>query len=275
VRVLVVEATQLAKATAPRRAAAQQTAQATRAALYPQWQRRWFAWEAEAHQAAPLCRRELAVRSQGLTSTVVSAWGPATPARRGRPPTHAPRSQRQGWRVPWQGREASQGLTAQARRERRVGLATTVLDVPPRADAERVRADKGQPAAERRGKGAKKPAALAPLFWETPTRMAALGWGYLRALLVDPLVERHGRTALGERGAPLPERPAPSPRPTARPVFQLMRTMAVVTLVWAGQRRRHVTTLQAHQLHGSSLLGDGEALDTGPHRNSGELRGNS
>jgi hypothetical protein len=81
-------------------------------------------------------------------------------------------------------RAASQVLTAQARRERRCVLATNVLAVPQLSDAELVRAYKGPPAAELRLKGAKNPAALAPLFVETPRRMAALGGVYLIALLV-------------------------------------------------------------------------------------------
>jgi hypothetical protein len=275
VRRLVVESTQLAKAKAAPLAAAQQTAQDTLAALYQPRQRRWFACEAEAPQAASLGRRELALRDQVLTDTVAAAGGPDTQATRGRSPQHAPRPQRQVWRVTRQGRAASQGLTAQARRERRFGLATNGLDVQPRSDAALARADQEQPAAESRCKWAKSPAALAPLFLETPTRMAAWGGVHVLALLGYPLVERHVRKALVERGDPLPDRPAPSPCPTARTVSQLRRTMALVTLRWAGQCRRHVTTLKAHQLHGLGLLGDGEVIDTGPHRNSGSLRGNS
>jgi transposase len=269
VRLLVVESTQLAKAKAPRLAAAQPTEQDTLAALYQQWQRRWFACEADAHQAATLCLRELAVRYHVLTYTVASEWVPDRHATRGRPPKHAPRPQRQVWRVTWRVREASQVLTAQARRASRFVLATNVLDVQQLSDAELLRAYKGQPAAELSFKWAKNPAALAPIFLETPTRIAALGCVYLIALLVYTLVERQVRKALVERGETLPDRPAPSQRPTARTVFQLMRTIAVVTLLWAGQRRRQVTTLNAHQLHVLGLLGYGEAIYTMPHRNSG------
>jgi hypothetical protein len=217
VRLWVVEATPLATAKAPRLAAAQPTEQDTRAALDQPWQRRCFAGEAEAHQAATLCLRELALRDQVLTYTVASAGVPDKQATRGRPPTHAPRPQRQVWRVTWPGREASQVLTAQARRERRCGLATTVLDGPPRSDAERWRASKGQPAAARRGTWAKHPAVLAPSFVETPTRLAAVGGGDVSALLGSTLVERHVRKALAARGETLPDRPALSQRPTAAP----------------------------------------------------------
>src|SRR5262249_22746876 len=118
-------------------------------------------------------------------------------------------------------------------------------------------------------KWAKHPAAMAPIFLETPARMAALGCVYLIALLVDTLVERQVRTALVERGETLPDRPAPSQRPTARTVFYLMRHIAVVTLPWARRSSRQVTTLNAHQLHVIRLLGYEPMIDEIPHQNSG------
>jgi hypothetical protein len=67
---------------------------------------------------------------------------------------------------------------------------------------------------------------------------------YLIALLVYTLIERQVRKRLVERDETLPDRPAPSQRPTARTVFQLMRNIAVVTLGWAGQLHRQVTTVK-------------------------------
>jgi hypothetical protein len=71
------------------------------------------------------------------------------------------------------------------------------------------------------------------------------------------------------RGETLPDRPAPSQCPTARTVFQLMRNIAVVTLVWAGQRHRQVTTLSHLQRHVIGLLGYDASSYALPHRNSG------
>jgi hypothetical protein len=56
---------------------------------------------------------------------------------------------------------------------------------------------------------------------------------YLLALLVYSLVERHVRTSLAARGDTLPDRPAPSQRPTARSVLHLMRNIAGSG--WSGQ----------------------------------------
>jgi len=148
-------------------------------------------------------------------------------------------------------------------------LATQVLEAEPLSEAERLRASKGQPAAELRCKWAKNPAAMAPLFLETPTRLAALGWVSLSARLRDTLVARHVRNSLAARGEPVLDRPAPSPRPTARTVFQRRRTLAVVTVVGAGPRHRQVTPLNAVQGQVISLLGDASAISTRPHRNSG------
>lgn len=268
-RFLVVESTQLANAKAPRWAAAQQTEEATLAALQRQWQRRAFACEADAHQAATLCLRELALHSHHLTYTVGAEWVSEKRPTRGRPPKDAPSRQCQVWRVTWQVHEATEAITARARREARFVLATNVLDVHQLSDAELLQAYKGQPAAELSFKWAKNPAAIAPIFLETPTRIAALGCVYLLALLVYTLVERQVRKSLAERGETLPDRPAPSQRPTARTVFQLMRNIAVVSLWWAGQAHRQVTALNAHQRHVIHLLGCERSLYTLPPRNSG------
>jgi transposase len=268
-RFLVVESTQLAKAKAPRLAAAQQAEQTQLVALQQQWQRRSFACEADAHQAASLCLQELALHTHHLTFTVASEWVPVKRAVRGRPPKGAPRPQRQVWRVRWQVQAATDALATQAQRERRFVLATNVLDAQQLTDADLLQAYKGQPAVELSFKWAKNPAAIAPIFLETPTRIAALGCVYLIALLVYTLVERQVRKQLAERGDTLPDRPAPSSRPTARTIFQLMRNLAAVTIVWAGQRYRQVTPLNPVQLRVLNLLGYEESIYALEHQNSG------
>jgi hypothetical protein len=57
-----------------------------------------------------------------------------------------------------------------------------VLDSQQLTDADLLRAYQGQPAVELRLKWAQNPAAIAPIFLETPTRMAALGGVDLMAL---------------------------------------------------------------------------------------------
>jgi transposase len=268
-RFLVVDSTQLAKAKAPRWATAQQTEGSMLAALQLQWQRRTFACETDAHQAATLCLRELHLHSHHLTYTVSAEWVPAKRMTRGRPPKDAPHPRRQVWCVTWQVQEATEAIGLRAQREGRFVLATNVLEVQHLSDAELLRAYKGQPVAELSFKWAKNPAAIAPIFLETPTRIAALGCLYLIALLVYTLVERHVRKRLADRGETLPDRPAPSQRPTARTVFHLMRNIAVVTLQWAWPSYRQVTTLNAHQLHVIRLLGYEPTIYGIPHRNSG------
>src|SRR6266498_3460314 len=243
-RFLVVESTQLAKAKAPRLTAAQQAEQGMLTALQQQWQRRTFTCEADARQAATLCLRALALHYHQLTYTLDAEWVPAKRATRGRPPKDAPCPQRQVWRVSWQVQEATAAIMAQAQRERRFVLATNVLETQHLSDADLLRAYKGQPA-------------------------VALSCVYLMALLVYTLVERQVRKRLTERRETLPDRPAPSQRPTARTVFQLMRNLAVVTLQRARHSHRHVTTLNAHQLHVLRLLGYAPSIYGLPHRNSG------
>jgi transposase len=268
-RVLVVESTQLAKTKAPRLAAAQRAEQTQLVALQQQWQRRTFACEADAPQAASLCVRELALHSHHLTFTIAPEWIAARRTTRGRPPKGAPRPQRQVWRVTWQVQEAPDAINLRAQRERRFVLATNVLDAQHLSDADLRRAYKGQPAVELSVKWAKNPAALAPIFLETPTRSAALGCVYVIALLVYTLVEWHVRKGLAERRETLPDRPAPSQHPTARTVCYLMRNMAVVTLQWARRAQRQVTMLKAHHLHVIRLLGYEPSIYTPPRQNSG------
>jgi transposase len=267
-RLLVVESTQLAKAKASRRAAAQQAERVLLDSLQAQWQRRTFACEADARQAATLCLRELRVDHHQLTYTVSADWVPAKRTTRGRPPKAASRPQHQVWRVSWHVHEAIEAIRARAQRESRFVLATNVVTPQDLSDTDLLRAYKGQPAAELSFKWAKNPAAIAPIFLETPTRIAALGCVYLLALLAYSLVERQVRKRLVEGGETLPDRPAPSRHPTARTVFQLMRNIAVVTLHWAGQAHRHVTTLNAHQLHVIRLLGYNLSIYALPQRNS-------
>ena len=268
-RFLVVESTQLAKAKAPRLAAAPQTEGSMLAELQQQWRRRTFACDTDAHQAATLGLRELRLHSHRLSYTVSAAWIPAKRTTRGRPPKDAPPPQRQVWCVTWLVQEATEAMSLRAQREGRFVLATDVLEVQHLSDAELLRADKGQPAVELSFKWAKNPAAIAPIFLETPTRIAALGCLYLIALLVYTLVERHVRKRLAALGETLPDRPAPSQRPTARTVFHLMRNSAVVTLPWARRPSRQVTTLNAHQLHVIRLLGYEPTIYGIPPRNSG------
>jgi transposase len=216
-----------------------------------------------------LCLRERRLHSHHLTYAVSAEWASAKRTTRGRPPKDAPRPQRQVWRVTWQVQEATEAMSLWAQREGRVVLATNVLEVQPLSEAELLRAYKGPPAAELSFKWAKNPAAIAPIFLETPTRIAALGCLYLIALLVSTLVERQVRNSLAARRETLPDRPMPRQRPTARTVFQLRRNIAVVTLDWAGRHLRQVTTLHAPQLHVIDLLGYDRSISTLPQPNSG------
>jgi transposase len=188
---------------------------------------------------------------------------------RGRPSKEASRPQRHIWRVVWQVQKATEAIKRRAQREGRVGLATNVLDAQHRSDADLLRAYKGQPAVELSFKWAKNPAAMAPIFLDTPTRIVALGDVYVSALLVYTLVERQVHKGLAERGEPLPDRPAPSQHPTARTVFHRMRHIAVVLLQWTGGSQRHVTVLNGHQLQVIRLLGYDPSIYTLPRRNSG------
>jgi hypothetical protein len=139
-RWLVVESTPLAKAQAPRLAATPQAEHVMLADLHQPWQRRRFACEADAQQAAALCLRELRLHSHHLTDTVSAEWVPAQRPTRGPPHKEAPRPQCQVWRVTWPVQEATDAISRRAQRECRFVLATKVLEVRPLSDAELLQA---------------------------------------------------------------------------------------------------------------------------------------
>jgi hypothetical protein len=136
------------------------------------------------HLGGHVVPAEAALAPQHLTDTVSAEWGPAKRTTRGRPPTDARRPQRQGWGVSWQVQEAPEASGLRAPREGRCVLVTHGLAVHHRSDAARLRAYTGQPGAALSGKGAKTPAAIAPIGLEPPTRMAVLGGLSVIALLV-------------------------------------------------------------------------------------------
>jgi hypothetical protein len=126
-RWLVVASTPLAKAKASRRAAVQHIERGLLSDRQAQWQRRTFACEADAYQAASLGLKELRVHHHRLADTVSADWVPAKRITRGRPPQGASRPQRQVWRVRWHVHEATEASRTRAQRERRVVLVTNVL----------------------------------------------------------------------------------------------------------------------------------------------------
>jgi transposase len=144
--------------------------------------------------------RGLSLHHHHLTYTVGTEWIPEKRATRGCPPKDAPRPQRQVWRVSWQVHQATEAIAMQDQRERRFVLTTNVLEAEHLGDADLLRAYKGQPAVELSFKWAKNPASIAPIFLETPTRIAALGCVYLIAMLIYTLVDRQLRKSLAERG---------------------------------------------------------------------------
>jgi hypothetical protein len=212
-RWLVVESTPRAKANAARLTAAQQAGRGMLATRQEQWQRRTFACEADAQQAAALCLRERRWHSHHLTDTVSPAWGPTKRATRGRPRKDVPPPQRQVWRVMWQVQEATDAISRWAQRERRLVLVTKVVEAQQLSDTARLRAYQGQPAAELSCTWAKNPAAIAPILLDTPTRMAALSGVYLIARLVSTLVERQVRQGLAARGGNTARAPGAQPAP--------------------------------------------------------------
>ncbi|MFQ6090357.1 MAG: IS1634 family transposase [Candidatus Bipolaricaulia bacterium] len=164
----------------------------------------------------------------------------------------------------WEIEEAPEAVEARVQREGCFVLATDVLDEGGLSDAQLLQAYKGQHRVERGFRWAKNPAAIAPIFLKKPTRIAALGFVYLVALLIYTLVERQVRQELAERGEQVGKGTWATAKPTARTVFRLMRGISSIVIALGEVRKKQVTTLREEQVRILDLMGFEEAVYAPP-----------
>jgi transposase len=112
--------------------------------------------------------------------------------------------------------------------ERRYVLATSILDNEKLPDDEILKAYKGQAGVELNFKWTKNPAAVAPIFLNTPERILALGFVYLVALMVYTLMERLIRKELKKEGNVIKGNKGMTDNPTGRVLFKNFRGISVV-----------------------------------------------
>ncbi len=253
-RFLVMESTQLARPKAPRLTAMEQTERAMLAALQERWQRWAFACEADAHQAAILCRRELSLHSHHLTYTVAPEWGPRQAGRAGTAAHGFLASPAPGVAGPLGGQEATEAITTQAQRERRFALATDVLDGQQLTDADLLRAYKGQPAVELSFKWARTQRPLRPSSWRPRLDCGAGPRVPDRAAGVRPHPAASSQKPCDARGNLTPSpRSQPAPHCPHRVPAHAQHCRRDPGAV--GQCHRQVTALSPVQLRVVGLLG--------------------
>jgi transposase len=133
--------------------------------------------------------------------------------------------------------------------ESRYVLATSILDKEKLPDDEILKVYKGQAGVELNFKWAKNPAAVAPIFLNTPDRILALGFVYLVALMVYTLMERQIRKRLKEEGEVIKGNKGKTDNPTGQVLFKNLRGISVAVFTIGDQIYKNTTNLtRMHEL---------------------------
>jgi transposase len=251
-RFLVVHSTQLQKQKAATRQKERRRERDRLEKRLTSWSGREFACAADAREAGERFSQEESGKHHRLQGRVYEEEVIGRYPRRGRPRSGESRPKRKVFRVAWQIEEVAE---ASRPPEGCFVLATDVLEEQRLSDVELLQAYKGQQRVETSFRWAKNPAAIAPIFLEKPTRIAALGFVYLVALLVYTLVERQVRRGLAESGESVGKGARATEKPTAQTVFRLLQGVAAVVLCVGGERKKVVTTLTADQKRIVRLMG--------------------
>jgi hypothetical protein len=125
-------------------------------------------------------------------------------------------------------------------------LATTI-DEQSCGDAEIVQAYRDQTATVERGfRWIKNPAAISPVWLETPKRIAALAMLTVVGLLVYGLIQRQVRQYLTQHEASIPGNKGPTDIPTATVIFESFATVTRVELTLEDMTSCQIQGWQAH-----------------------------
>jgi transposase len=254
VRFLVVHSSQLA----PQAEVAYAAAQAKEAERVPEHlqhvEAQWFACAADAEAAIAgyegrgqgrRGRKPRPGRYHGLHYRVEALSVPNKRTSRGRPPkAEAPqaevRSRLVGHPEALVPSEDAHGWTV---------LATT-LRPEECTDAEMLEAYQEQPITGEPGfRWIKHPAAISPVWLETPARIAALAMLTVVGLLVYAVIQRQVRRSLRDHHQQVPGKKGPTATPTAAVVFALFAPVMLVQLVV-----ENTTSLQGHGVQDHHLL---------------------
>lgn len=127
--------------------------------------------------------------------------------------------------------------------ESRYVLATSILDKEKLPDDEFLKVYKGQAGVELNFKWTKNPAAVAPIFLNTPDRILALGFVYLVALMVYTLMERQIRNRLKEEGEVIKGNKGKTDNPTGQVLFKNLRGISVAIFSIGDQIYKNTTNL--------------------------------
>jgi transposase len=141
-------------------------------------------------------------------------------------------------------------------------LVTSVTDRR-RSDAQLLEAYKGQQVVETSFKWMKGPLATDPLHLKLPTRIQALGFVLLLALLFSSLLQRDARRAMKNRDGKVPNFPGRrSTSPTWQGIVALFEGVRLTTVIMGRQVHRAFHLLEADQMEILTLLGIPKIYET-------------
>jgi transposase len=134
-----------------------------------------------------------------------------------------------GWIIEPSFSQDKEKIEEKRKMESRYVLATSELDNEKLPDDEILKIYKGQAGIESNFKWTKNPAAVAPIFLNTPERILALGFVYMVALMVYTLMERQIRKKLKEEKKVIKGNKGKTDNPTGQVLFWNLRGISVVS----------------------------------------------
>lgn len=178
-----------------------------------------FACAADARRAAEAAIAKLQ-RFHDSELKIVAVEREEKRARPGRPKKGEEPTLRTVYEARWKHRERRDRLAEEIRRGSCFVLVT--LPSSQASDSDLLELYKGQIGIEQNFHWAKVAAEVAPIFLNSPERIAALGMVYVFALMVYTLIQRQIRAVLAAQGTTIPGNRGRSSKPTAEVLFRLL-----------------------------------------------------
>jgi transposase len=207
-----------------------------------------FACEKDAQMEASAIKDKKKVLYHSLNFDVKKIEVPVKRGR-GRPRNGEKARTSEGWVIEPNFVVNEEMVETRRKSESRYVLATSVLDKEKLPDDEFLKVYKGQAGVELNFKWTKNPAAVAPIFLNTPDRILALGFVYLVALMVYTLMERQIRNKLKEEEEVIKGNKGMTYNPTGQVLFKNLRGISVAIFAIGDKIYKNTTNLtEMHKL---------------------------
>ncbi len=200
--------------------------------------------------------------------------------RRGRPKAGEVAPTEIFWRVTWTDLVVDEDAVETAREHARYFVLVTDHVDDPDWDDERILAEyRHQHVIEGHTgfRWLKGPAAVAPMFLKTPSRIAALGLVFVLALMVRNWLQWEVRRRLADEGQTLPNmNKQPTAKPTTENIFHYFNNVTVVLVQRGGKTvERHISGLNDAACRALEILGFDQTIFTTPRKSGVVWAGSS